>query len=1293
MTGEGGGNVCVSCHGHEEGTEIDKDMSYPWTGGSGEYSQGRGTTAPHSTHTEWDADDKRGPRIYCNSCHDITDIPAFNSGTDSNGDGRIDLSETDVCDICHSPGGAFNGVNTTGASIGAKENWHNGGVYNNGTSLKPGKENWCVGCHDEIPSQIKTETAPNKVGNNSTYGFFVSGHGKAAGNYTTLSWQDTTASGNPGANRTCVDCHNGAVFHIISGPNPAGSRLKAGYENDSANSNCSNCHKAGGLATAAPIWYTDVTAFEFSAHGKDTIMHPYTSRPIYCSDCHDVHGTVNPAMTTANQETLCYECHTEGGVVNDAIANNRTGGYKSADDIQEAFSKSEIHNLGTSFSNGGKTYTLECISCHNVHLVTGKYWDAEQNLSPITRPSNRNEVWGDDATEKMDYYAQTGGYGTGGFYRKIAEGYTLGSGGLPFDQGGVYQPPKDGSGMTGFEFDGDVLPAYSAFCLDCHSERVSAVNPPINWGQGIGCTDNSVDPPNQRVECGARHGFGIAGTPFNMNESDPLASSFWGDGGSPDALFKMNEVSRGRGGGHFMRWPFDSAERNAGINFVMACTDCHEAHGSNRGSMIRERFQVNKNGACGSGTSPGENCTDGGNWNSFCNACHYFYGGHHAGMSCGNASCHEVNSLHRIIHSGSESGSGTQLHLTERVDVNNYFPPDFTPEIESVVAPIGSDKLYVTFRESEFGMGTPGIFTLIDESDLSVDTLSGALQPGDFWLIDKNDDNPRAIVAVEHTAGDTIAVLTMSQPTIAADLGADFLAAQPLSIWAWYKGGYNNLSYTPTALPAQLVSAGPWPATLTGPPDIISVLYGGLQLKLNGTVNSSNQVYVTFAEGAYANPDGSGNLLAEGFVLSCGWTISSVTHTAGDNFAILTMSAIVDQSDIGVCTVAAAPDAIYGFYGNPVGTGAVTFSLPPEASVNDLILKWDFNEGMGAVADSTGALGTQEDMHGVLTRNVQWVTSTKPGTAAGDKAVRLDRVSDRGAVQLNYTINPDDGLPPATYNSGGAPVIVQEMQQSGEFSFSVWIKPTALGCSEGQTLGLNTKLRRDILTTQFWIKNWALGIMRFSDDGNPISGNCSTEDSTHDVLRFWVSVGDPADPRCDPWGGTLPAAVLPVSPAGYYQGGWITGACGSGSSIMPTTSWTHAFAQTETAASGAPTYGGVALQPGQWQHVVGTWDGRYIRIYINGQLAAETDMGGSGNYIMLSDPHLWGGNLPAGSRHVSSFFAVGARPIWSTSGTPSAGYTYWNANGFYDLNNLTYVGELDDVKYWKSALPLTTIQY
>jgi len=1077
---------------------------------------------------------------------------------------------------------------------------------------------------------------------------------------------------------------------------------------DQLEAHCLSCHDEDGAAgdvtpfsdgqTVPDIQQGGLWAASAHATGRTTNSGYTCFGDGVTTGCHaNAHGSDNekllsPEDVLVSMDQFCFNCHTDGVVINHALGNNRTGGYVSADDIEEAFGKSRAHSLGTTFTIGSNTYTLNCTSCHNPHVVTGKYWEAELDLSPVTRPdleadpltnprAMSSTLWGAAPGQKMDDFAAQGS-GSGGWYYSTARG-----GNITIDQPAAYQPPKDGGG-TSFEYSGDVLPDYTTLCLDCHTHRVSDGIPPVNWGQGVACTDNSVDPPNQRVECGAQHGLGRAGTPWYV--SDEGTAGFWGSSGNPDVLFQMNYVTRGRHNGHFMRWPYDSAERSAGINFVLSCTDCHEAHGSDRGGMIRERFNVNGNGDCGSGgdTDPnGENCTDGGNWNSFCNACHYYYGGQHAGMSCGNASCHEANSIHRIIHVVG-SGAGTQRMLTAAGYESSYEQPDFTPEIETVSGHIGDSELAVTFRPSQ---GTTGIYTSED--------LTGALSMADFWLFDTNGDNPKEIIDVIHTPGSYTATILLDLPLLAPDMNVDTLAVRPRSIWDWYQGGYNNAATGVIA--AQAVSAGPWPATITGPPpfDIQGVLYGGIHLGLDGIIDDSNQIHVTFAEGAYSST--GGNLQEGDFVLDCGSRIiSSVTHTAGDRSAILTLDTIVDQSEVGVCTVAAALGSILDVYGNPAGTVNVTLAWPPEASVNDLVLRWDFDEGAGTVASSNGALGTFEDMHGVLTRNVQWVTSTKPGAAAGDNAVNLDRVSDRGAVQLNYPIHPDDGFPPATYNNGGVPVIVQEMQQTSEFSFSVWIKPTALGCQEGKDLGLNNALRRDILTTQFWIKNWALGIMRFSDDGDPISGNCTDEDSTHDVLRFWVSVGDPTDMRCDSWGGSWPEYVHPVSPEGYTQGSTLmptdqTICDNSATPILPTNTQAHSFAQTETVASGALTYG-VALQTGVWQHVVGTWDGRYIRIYIDAQLAAETDMGGTGNYIMVSDPHLWGGDLLGDGtlyRHVSSGFGVGARPIFSTSGSPSGGAAYWNANGYYDLNVATYVGELDDVKYWKVALPLATIEY
>lgn len=57
----------------------------------------------------------------------------------------------------------------------------------------------------------------------------MTGHGKTAGNYTTLSWQDRKDRGNPAANHRCDDCHDTRKHHIDAGINPPGKRLRKGY--------------------------------------------------------------------------------------------------------------------------------------------------------------------------------------------------------------------------------------------------------------------------------------------------------------------------------------------------------------------------------------------------------------------------------------------------------------------------------------------------------------------------------------------------------------------------------------------------------------------------------------------------------------------------------------------------------------------------------------------------------------------------------------------------------------------------------------------------------------------------------------------------------------------------------------------------------------------------------------------------------------------------------------------------------------------------------------------------------
>ncbi|MCK5318070.1 MAG: hypothetical protein KAJ55_09150 [Anaerolineales bacterium] len=333
-----GGDIdeCIQCHGHDTGTNYDADMAAPYTAG-GLVSQGTGSYKSHSTHTETDSDDLFGPGIYCDSCHDITNFPSFKSGTDGNADGKYDLSETDVCDTCHSPGGTYDGVDD--ATVGAKVNWFDG-IYT-GSALQSGKEKWCATCHDEDPSVIQAIAAPNVVGDadgaytyGTGWGFYTTGHGLDAA--TTYP-----ASGglSIGAGKECDDCHDYSIAHIdgdirtySSGSDnyQAGYRLKSidgGEPMNIPNTSdydldpddyalCFSCHDSnryllttpdpvitgfrddedlapdgGDVPLNAHMYHLDMNGIRFDSDWNGT----YDSI-IACVNCHNVHGSTQLSM-------------------------------------------------------------------------------------------------------------------------------------------------------------------------------------------------------------------------------------------------------------------------------------------------------------------------------------------------------------------------------------------------------------------------------------------------------------------------------------------------------------------------------------------------------------------------------------------------------------------------------------------------------------------------------------------------------------------------------------------------------------------------------------------------------------------------------------------------------------------------------------------------------------------------------------------------------------------------------------------------------------------------------------
>jgi len=276
----------------------------------------------------------------CDDCHAAGDYSHFASGTDTSGDGKIDLAETDVCDACHSPDGGYDGVDSspsyTGVmSVGAKDNWEDG-VYETTQTLQAGKGRWCVGCHDGSPgvpnymaSYINGVYAPPVGGDEGAaytygtgYGYYATGHGVP-------SAQTIPANGyDPGPGLECDDCHDNLLPHI-DGDNQtyssAANNFRVGYRLDTVDGQepmtipgvstvaadhrlCFSCHNSGPYLDNANTntnfrnnsmqlhFFHAVELGDFMGDSWDSDWDGSMDSDTSCPTCHNVHGSQRLAM-------------------------------------------------------------------------------------------------------------------------------------------------------------------------------------------------------------------------------------------------------------------------------------------------------------------------------------------------------------------------------------------------------------------------------------------------------------------------------------------------------------------------------------------------------------------------------------------------------------------------------------------------------------------------------------------------------------------------------------------------------------------------------------------------------------------------------------------------------------------------------------------------------------------------------------------------------------------------------------------------------------------------------------
>ncbi len=330
-----------------------------------------------------------------------------------------------------------------------------------------------------------------------------------------------------------------------------------------------------------------------------------------CTHCHEQHSSVSgsePAPTSgsasnfclfadnfnsSNQtgpyiqsDNFCFYCHvssgsvqSEGGITNNTYSNT-FGGFTTIyiSDILQAFNDDSYdatypgshHNLYDiqQFAKNKFDFFKEdsnpCTACHNPHLVKrNKNHPSDPTYTVISRPTDHDNLWGDDANERMSNYSG---------YRSI---YYYGSTTL-YEPGGVTSN------------DGSLIPDYNTFCLDCHQYQVPT-------------TQSESMNPN---------------TPTGYLTAIDWSSTGDMHGGAP-RLFDLNGGPQRCSG--TIKAPYSDAPVKD--NYILSCLDCHEPHGTildnARPSTYLLRKEINNNIVGGCGPSQANFCEY-----YFCYSCH-----------------------------------------------------------------------------------------------------------------------------------------------------------------------------------------------------------------------------------------------------------------------------------------------------------------------------------------------------------------------------------------------------------------------------------------------------------------------------------------------------------------------------------------------------------------------------------------------------------------------------------------------------------------------------------------------
>ena len=367
-TKDGSTNTCMNCHAY------DGSASPPLAAVQGAIAGGTPVTCANC-HTDKVPDVPHGipttgkhplhlamAGVSCSNCHNTGQFPYFKSGTDANGDGLYDLSETDVCEVCHQDG------NGNPASDEYKAGWSD-----------PAFHLTCTSCHAAPPSTGVHLSHFNGTAEDLAYGDLRITQDFTGG---AVSANNMLGCGN--CHPVDLSFHGNGIWGDVEFSNaaaPAGS-LKALSPNgsfDEASKTCSNlyCHSANSWTTDGPVpapW-PDATGWNINIDGLPRPLPGNISTTRVYKNV-----TWNSGATLA-----CGGCH-DFPPQTSAPANDGGAGDSHYWVDQDGYENLHANNLG-----------FEPIGCRTCHYDTVRQYNATQGQGWDIDPATNRRYYKDVA--------------------------------------------------------------------------------------------------------------------------------------------------------------------------------------------------------------------------------------------------------------------------------------------------------------------------------------------------------------------------------------------------------------------------------------------------------------------------------------------------------------------------------------------------------------------------------------------------------------------------------------------------------------------------------------------------------------------------------------------------------------------------------------------------------------------------------------------------------------------------------------------------------------------------------